>query len=102
MRTISLYAQRKGMSENYMSDDERKDIDQQIWFEEFPDIDRDMAVAKEIAGFLNNDRAEFIYVNKLGAHFSGSRLLPGIFCAIWACAAKGNTAGRIRNRRHQA
>ena len=79
MRTISLYAQRKGMSENYMSDDERKDIDQQIWFEEFPDIDRDMAVAKEIAGFLNNDRAEFIYVNKLGAHFPVHASYPESF-----------------------
>ena len=69
MRTVMLYAQRKGSYENYMTEEERKDIDQMTWFEGVDAMHRDQAVAAKLVGLLNNDKAEFIYVNKVGAHF---------------------------------
>lgn len=69
MQTVMLYAQRKGAHENYMTEVERKGIDQMIWFEDIEAMQRDQAVAAKLTALLNNGKAEFIYVNKLGAHF---------------------------------
>ena len=44
-------------------------LDELVQFRNVPVINRDMVVADALAARINNGRREFIYVNKMGAHF---------------------------------
>jgi glucan phosphoethanolaminetransferase (alkaline phosphatase superfamily) len=68
-RSNYLYAQAAGKSENYMTDEERKDIDNSITFEGIAVNDRDQAAAKRLVQIINDDKRDFVLLNKLGAHF---------------------------------
>ncbi|MEH6791696.1 sulfatase-like hydrolase/transferase [Parasphingorhabdus sp.] len=54
---------------NLMNDSELVDIDQWIEFDDVPIQRRDHAAATALAGYLNDGRRQFIYLNKIGAHF---------------------------------
>ena len=59
----------KRIFNNMMNESELKDIDQWIEFDDVPIQRRDHASADALAGFLNDGKRQFIYLNKIGAHF---------------------------------
>lgn len=68
--TIYVDAQRTGGAyQNGMDGAERAAIDRWVQFEDVPVMDRDQAVADMLARLLNDDKPQFILVNKMGAHF---------------------------------
>jgi glucan phosphoethanolaminetransferase (alkaline phosphatase superfamily) len=70
LRTVYIDAQSTGGHlQNLMTPAERAEIDEFIQFDKVPVVGLDMAVADAIAAHINNGRPEFIYVNKIGAHF---------------------------------
>jgi glucan phosphoethanolaminetransferase (alkaline phosphatase superfamily) len=70
LRTIYVDAQSTGgRLQNLMTAEERADIDEFIQFERVPVLERDMAAADLLAARMNDDRQDFIYLNKVGAHF---------------------------------
>ena len=54
---------------NMMDEAEAKDIDRWIQFDDVPIQRRDHAAADALAGLLNDGKRQFIYVQKIGAHF---------------------------------
>ncbi len=54
---------------NLMDESELVDIDQWIEFDDVPIQRRDHASADALAGFLNDGKRQFIYLQKIGAHF---------------------------------
>ncbi len=92
-QTVYLYGQRGGQYENYMTDSERKDIDARLYFDGIPTIDRDWHIAKLIADYANNDKREFILVNKFGSHFPVNDAYPPAFAHFQpALPSKANFA----------
>ncbi|MDQ4087639.1 MAG: sulfatase-like hydrolase/transferase [Pseudomonadota bacterium] len=70
LRTVYIDAQGTGgMRHNLMDDAEHALIDLFIQFDRVRVRDRDMAAADRLRRLLNDDRADFILVNKVGAHF---------------------------------
>jgi glucan phosphoethanolaminetransferase (alkaline phosphatase superfamily) len=70
LRTVLVDGQRTGGNlQNYMNWAEKSEIDDFIQFDDVEIVDRDMAVADQLIKLLGNDTAEFIFVNKMGAHF---------------------------------
>ncbi|MEO9468213.1 sulfatase-like hydrolase/transferase [Parasphingorhabdus sp.] len=70
LQTVYLDAQRTGRAyQNQMDDEERQLIGQWVQFADVPVVDRDQAVALQLAELLNDDQPQFILVNKVGAHF---------------------------------
>lgn len=70
METIYIDAQRTGRQFiNGMDETEVKDVDRWVQFEDVSILLRDHAVADALAEALNDTVAQFIYVNKMGAHF---------------------------------
>ena len=70
LRSVYLDGQSGGgRLQNMMTRAERAEIDDFVQFEDVPVLDRDMAIGRELARRLNDGRREFIYVNKVGAHF---------------------------------
>ena len=76
MRTVYLYGQRGGYNENYMTNAERADIDDEVYFEDVPLAQRDQQIASELARRLNNGTPEFILASKAGAHFPLTGMYP--------------------------
>lgn len=71
-RTAYLDAQLTGgRLGNHMSESERNYID--IFYQVSDSVDgvmnKDLQVAKQLHGLLNNSTRDFIYINKMGAHF---------------------------------
>jgi hypothetical protein len=54
---------------NLMDKSELKNIDQWIEFDDVPVQRRDYVSADALAGFLNDGKRQFIYLQKIGAHF---------------------------------
>lgn len=70
LRTVYIDAQSTGgRLQNMMTASERAEIQDFIQFDDVPVLDRDMAAARLLAERIANGRPEFIYVNKVGAHF---------------------------------
>ena len=70
MHTVYIDAQRTGKRlQNYMTEQELADIDEFIQFDQTPVRFRDMAAADKLVEYINNATADFIIVNKVGAHF---------------------------------
>ncbi len=70
MRTVYIDGQGDyGHLQDLMTPAERAQIDQFIQFDGVPVRDRDMRIAQVLAQRINNGTPEFIYVNKVGAHF---------------------------------
>ena len=80
LSTVYIDSQRVGGSaDNLIGAEERRAIDRFVQFDGVPVRDRDMAAADVIAELLGNNRAEFIYVNKVGAHFPIHDKYPDAF-----------------------
>lgn len=77
LRTVYLYGQRGGFNENYVTDAERLEIDEQLYFRHVPFVERDHRIAEEIAARIDNGTREFILVNKVGTHFPLIASYPG-------------------------
>lgn len=70
MRTIYLDGQRTGgVLHNMMDADERAEIDEFIQFDDVEVVDRDIAIARELARQIADPAPKFIFINKVGAHF---------------------------------
>ena len=70
MRTVYIDAQgNNGHLQNDMTPAERAQIDDFIQFDGVPVRDRDMRIEQILAQRINNSTPDFIYVNKVGAHF---------------------------------
>lgn len=70
LQTIYIDAQRTGGAyQNGMNDAERVAIDQWVQFDKVAVMNRDQAVADRLAQYLNDEKSQFILINKMGAHF---------------------------------
>lgn len=70
LKTVYIDAQGSGGAlHNGMDEAERAEVDRFVQYDDVKVTDHDMAVADTLADALNNDVAEFIYINKIGAHF---------------------------------
>jgi hypothetical protein len=80
LRTVYIDAQRTdGLLHNLMTPGELADVNEFVQFGGVPVRDRDMAAADKLAALLANGRSEFIYVNKVGAHFPVHDKYPDSF-----------------------
>ena len=90
-RTAYIDAQRTGGElHNLMSNAERESIDFFIQFDDVPVRDRDMAAADRLAGLLGNDHADFVIVNKIGAHFPIHDKYPDAYMRHRPVLPRGN------------
>lgn len=90
LRTVYIDAQRTGGHlHSNMTGEERVEIDEFIQFDLVPVRDRDMAAADRLAAFLENDRAEFVLVNKVGAHFPVHDKYPDSFMSYRPALPRG-------------
>lgn len=79
-RSVYIDAQRTGgLVHNLMDEAEVRSIDRFIQFDRVPVRDRDRAAADVLAALTRNDRAEFVMVNKVGAHFPIHDKYPDAF-----------------------
>jgi len=70
MNTVYIDAQRTSNGlQNGMKRREREQINELIQFDNTPVLQRDMAAIEKLSGYLKNDRADFIFLNNVGAHF---------------------------------
>jgi glucan phosphoethanolaminetransferase (alkaline phosphatase superfamily) len=91
LRTIYIDAQRTGGHlHNNMSEDELNDIDEFIQFDDTPVRYRDMQAADKLAVYINNNHAEFIILNKIGAHFPVHDKFPDEFTHYKPILPRGN------------
>lgn len=80
LRTVYIDAQRTGGAlHNRMTARERASIDRFVQFDGVPVRDRDMAAADMLARLLGDGTAQFILVNKVGAHFPVHDKYPDAF-----------------------
>lgn len=76
LRTVYLYGQRGGHNENYVSNAERMEMDEALYFEQHAPRIRDHVIADSLSDLINNDVPEFILINKYGVHFPLSDIVP--------------------------
>ncbi len=80
LRTVYMDGQRnRGVMQNLASKEERREIDDFVQLDGIAVVDRDMTLARLIADRLGNGVPEFIYVNKVGAHFPVADKFPVAF-----------------------
>jgi lipid A ethanolaminephosphotransferase len=80
LATVFIDAQRTGgMLINRMDEREMQDIDHWIQFDGVAVRDRDMAVAMKLTELFADATPQFIYVNKMGAHFPVHDKAPEAF-----------------------
>ncbi|MNQ89551.1 hypothetical protein D3C85_1048620 [compost metagenome] len=80
LATVYIDAQRTGGNlQNRMNETEKKDIDQFVQFDNTPVLDRDMAAAQALIDRLNDNQAQLIVINKVGAHFPVHDKYPDAF-----------------------
>ncbi|WP_285420089.1 sulfatase-like hydrolase/transferase [Pseudomonas sp. efr-133-TYG-5] len=90
MRTVYIDAQRTGGNlQNLMNETEKKDIDEFVQFDQTSVRDRDMAAAGKLIELLNDDKAELILINKVGAHFPVHDKYPDAFMAYRPTLPRG-------------
>ena len=92
MRTVYLDGQRFGGElQNLMTPAERAEIDDFVQLGSTPVVERDQVLARLLAERLANDVAEFIYVNKIGAHFPVADKFPEAAARYRPLPARGAT-----------
>jgi len=93
LRTVYIDAQRtRGQLQNLMTEEERRGLDAFVQFDRVPVRDRDMAALSTLAGLLANRSAEFIIINKMGAHFPVQDKYPDSFMRYRPVLARGGYA----------
>ena len=91
LRTVYIDGQSTGGElQNMMDKAERRQIDEFIQFDGTPAVERDMRIAATVADRINNGRAEFILVNKVGAHFPIQDKFPETFTHYRPVLARGD------------
>ncbi len=93
LRTVYLDGQRVGGElQNLATHEERAEIDDFVQLDDIPVVDRDQRLASLIAERLSNGRAEFIYVNKIGAHFPVADKFPDAMSLYRPIPERGHSA----------
>lgn len=96
LRTVFIDAQtERGALQNLMTPAERAEIDDHVQFDGTAPLMRDMAIADELALRLDNGVAEFIYVNKVGAHFPIQDKYPDSFMRYRPVLPRGDNMAVI-------
>lgn len=68
--TIYIDVPRTGRTlNNLMDEDELSNIDNWVQFDDVPIKIRDHAAAEALVRYINDDKKQFIYLNKIGGHF---------------------------------
>jgi Sulfatase len=103
LKTVYIDAQGShGMLHDGMDKAERREIDRFIQYDDVAVTDHDMAVADTLADALNNDVPEFIYINKIGAHFPLADKYPDRFARYQPALERGHamnvTATAMRDK----
>jgi len=89
-RTVYVDGQRSGKRlQNGMDAYELSAIDEFIQFDDVKVVDRDIRIAELIAARTKNHVAEFIYVNKVGAHFPVHDKFPDRFMRYTPALPRG-------------
>lgn len=95
-RTVYLDGQRNhGQLQNLATPEEKAEIDDFVQLDGVPVVDRDQRLARLLAERLANGRPEFIYVNKIGAHFPVADKFPDRMAKFQPLPARGTTANII-------
>lgn len=90
LRTVYIDAQRTGGNlQNLMNDTEKRDIDEFVQFGQTSVRDRDMAAAAKLIELLNDDKAQLVVLNKVGAHFPVHDKYPDAFMAYRPTLPRG-------------
>jgi hypothetical protein len=90
LRTVYIDAQRTGGNlQNLMNDTEKRDIDEFVQFDQSSVRDRDMAAAAKLIDLLNDDKAQLVVINKVGAHFPVHDKYPDAFMAYRPTLPRG-------------
>ena len=90
LRTVYIDAQRTGGNlQNLMTELEKKAIDQFVQFDQTRVRDRDMAAVAKLVELLDNDRAELVVINKVGAHFPVHDKYPDDFMTYRPALPRG-------------
>ncbi|WP_332810766.1 sulfatase-like hydrolase/transferase [Sphingomonas sp.] len=90
LRTVYIDAQRTGGAlQNMMDRKELRDVDRFIQFDDVPVRDRDMVAADALASLLGDRTADFVIVNKVGAHFPVHDKYPDAFARYQPALPRG-------------
>ncbi|MEZ5286379.1 MAG: sulfatase-like hydrolase/transferase, partial [Vicinamibacterales bacterium] len=90
LETVFIDAQRTGgMLINGMTTDELAGIDRWVQYDDVPVRDRDMAVAETLTALFADDTPQFVYVNKMGAHFPVHDKAPDAYVRYRPALARG-------------
>lgn len=90
LRTVYIDAQRTGGAlQNMMDRKELRDVDRFIQFDDVAVRDRDMAAADALAPLLGDRAADFVIVNKVGAHFPVHDKYPDAFARYQPALPRG-------------
>lgn len=90
LRTVYIDAQRTGGAlQNMMDRKELRDVDRFIQFDDVAVRDRDMAAADALAPLLGDRTADFVIVNKVGAHFPVHDKYPDAFARYQPALPRG-------------
>ena len=91
LETVFIDGQRTGgMLINRMNNRELRDIDRWLQFDDVPVRDRDMAAAATLSELFADDARQFIYVNKMGAHFPIHDKAPDAFVRYRPALPRGD------------
>lgn len=91
METIYIDVPRTGRAfNNLMNKEELQDIDHWIQFDDIPIQSRDHAAADSLVKYLNDGKQQFIYVNKIGAHFPIHDKYPDDYMQYKPALPRGN------------
>ncbi len=91
LRTVYLDAQRTGgRLQNFMYSEELEEIDLLHQFGKTKLVHRDMEMAELIVKLTNNDVAELILANKIGAHFPVHDKYPDAYMRFTPVVKRGN------------
>jgi glucan phosphoethanolaminetransferase (alkaline phosphatase superfamily) len=89
-KTVYIDGQRNGKRlQNGMDAYELSAIDEFIQFDDVKVVDRDIRIAELISARTKNSIPEFIYVNKVGAHFPVHDKFPDSFMRFTPVLARG-------------
>ncbi|MCO7226244.1 sulfatase-like hydrolase/transferase [Pleionea sp. CnH1-48] len=76
-KTVYIDAQMDSLNfQNYMQESEVAFIDMWLQFPDLKEFEKDAAAGAKIASLMNNGVREFIFVQKMGAHFPYSNKYP--------------------------
>lgn len=96
LRAVYLDGQRSGGKlQNMATLSERAEIDDFVQLDRVPVVERDQRLARLLAERIDNGVAEFIYVNKVGAHFPVADKFPDAQAQYRPLPPRGGTANII-------